>query len=142
MTGMDIFEISMALMDSINENSGEADTADNREYKVRAPYILQGIINELYPYSDTYNTEQTGRPLPLPFSTLDDPVDLDDYLCKSVAPYGLAAALLSGEDAAMTNFFRQIYESLKAGAARGVPKSSGDIQDIYGGIEYGYFSRW
>lgn len=57
-------------------------------------------------------------------------------------PYGLAAHLLLDENTNAAGFFQQRYEELKSQLARGLPRESEDIEDRYGGIEYGEFSRW
>jgi hypothetical protein len=75
-------------------------------------------------------------------SEIDDEIDLDDYICQSVLPYGLAAHLLMQEDLTSASYFQQRYEELKRDLERGLPTVSEDIEDVYGGIEYGEFSRW
>ena len=73
---------------------------------------------------------------------IEDVIDLDDYICQSVLPYGLAAHLLMQEDLTSANYFQQRYEELKRMLEKGLPTVSEDIEDIYGGIEYCEFSRW
>jgi hypothetical protein len=144
-TAQDVFEAAIALMDSQNEN-GEADTADNAEYKNRTLPILNLLRGELYPYSDTYETDENERPIATLIRRFDKPLDLDDYICQSVMPYGLAAHLLLAEDPATANFFQQRYDELKALLSRGFPAQSVDITDVYGsrgGIDpYNEFSLW
>ena len=133
-----VFELAMALMDELNESSGEADTRDTREYKNRTIPILNVLRGEVYPYSDTYarDVEQGKRPIcPIIINFTDD-IHLDDYICQTVLPCGLAAHLLMQEDPTGANFFQQRYEELKAMLARGMPSESVDIVDVYGG---GYF---
>jgi hypothetical protein len=70
-------------------------------------------------------------------------IDLDDYICRSVMPYGLAAHLLLDENPSTAGFFQQRYDELKAQLSRGLPAESEDIIDVYGGIEpYNEFGMW
>ena len=57
-------------------------------------------------------------------------------------PYGLAAHLLLDENPDVAAFFNQRYAELLSEYRRGIPAASEDIQDLYGGIEYGQFARW
>lgn len=143
-TAQRVFDITMGLIDEVNENSGETDTADTREYKVRTLLILNALRGELYPYSDTYDVETAGeRPIVSVIQDFDTPIDLDDYICQSVMPYGLAAHLLLDENPASASFFQQRYEELRNNLSKGLPKTTEAITDCYGvGFEYNEFSRW
>ena len=57
-------------------------------------------------------------------------------------PYGLAAHLLLDENPDVAAFFNQRYAELLSEYRRGIPAASEDIQELYGGIEYGPFARW
>ena len=46
-SGFDVFKSAMALMDEMDSN-------DYSEYCERSVNILNGLIQECYPYSDTY----------------------------------------------------------------------------------------
>ena len=127
----------------IRHDDGKADTSDNAEYKNRALPLLNILRGELYIFSDTYETDEDGRPIATIIRSFDKPIDLDDYICQSVLPYGLAAHLLLAEDPATANFFQQRYDELKQTLARGLPSKSEDIEDVYGsGSEYNDFSMW
>lgn len=143
-TAQRVFDITMGLIDEVNENSGETDTADTREYKVRTLLILNALRGELYPYSDTYNVETAGeRPIVSVIQDFDTPIDLDDYICQSVMPYGLAAQLLLDENPSAASFFQQRYEELRNNLSKGFPQDGEAITDVYGvGFEYNEFSRW
>ena len=143
-TAQRVFDITMGLIDEANENSGETDTADTREYKVRTLLILNALRGELYPYSDTYEVETAGeRPIVSVIQDFDTPIDLDDYICQSVMPYGLAAHLLLDENPASASFFQQRYEELRNNLSKGFPQDGEAITDVYGvGFEYNEFSRW
>lgn len=143
-TAQRVFDITMGLIDEVNENSGETDTADTREYKMRTLLILNALRGELYPYSDTYEVETPGeRPIVSVIQDFDTPIDLDDYICQSVMPYGLAAHLLLDENPASASFFQQRYEELRNNLSKGFPQDGEAITDVYGvGFEYNEFSRW
>lgn len=141
-TAQRVFDLTMALMDEMSE-SGATDTADTKEYKNRTLNILNVLRGELYPYSDTYLDAETGkRPIAIVIQNFTDEIALDDYICQSILPYGLAAHLLLDENPSSASFFQQKYDELKAGLARGMPKTSEDIEDIYGGFSHCEFGRW
>lgn len=146
-TAQNVFEAAIAVMDEQN-GQGVADHSDTLEYKNRTLKILNMLRGELYPYSDSYEViEGNGRPIAAEIVDFDTPIELDDYICQSVMPYGLAAHLLMAEDPTSANFCQQRYDELKNGLRRGYPSNgSEDIVDVYGsrgGISpYQEFSRW
>lgn len=140
-----VFEYAMTLMDELNESTGAADTADTKEYKNRTIAILNVLRGELFPYSDTYrDMEANGRrPICPIIGNFTEDVYLDDYICQSVLPYGLAAHLLMQEDPSSANFFQTRYDELKALLARGMPAESEDIYDVYSSyFPHNDFSGW
>ena len=144
-TAQRVFDIAMGLMDEVNETTGATDTSDTREYKVRTLLILNALRGELYPYSDTFPTPENGkRPIVGVIETFEDIIDLDDYICQTVMPYGLAAQLLADENPNVAGFLQQRYEELRDGLARGLPQEAGSIEDVYGVLWHPYneFSRW
>lgn len=141
-TAQEIFETAMGLMDELDD-AGRADTGDSREYKNRTLSILNLLQGELYPYSDTYRVEQAGkRPIAARIEDFTMPLGLDDYICRSVLPYGLAAHLVLDENPTLAAYCQQRYEELRATLARGLPAESEEVEDVYGGLGYGEFSRW
>lgn len=145
-TAQRVFDIAMALIDEVNESSGATDTADTREYKVRTLLILNALRGELYPYSDTYPApaEAGTRPIAPVIESFTDVIGLDDYICQTVMPYGLAAQLLADENPTLAGFLQQRYEELRNGLMRGLPQSAEAIEDVYGVWNHPYneFSRW
>lgn len=145
-TAQEVFNIAMGMMDEVV--NGLTDTGDTREYKDRTLLILNALAGELFPYSDTYSiVEQGKRPIVTPITDFVTAIGLDDYICKSVMPYGLAAHLLLDENPSSASFFQQRYEELLKGLRDGgIPTISEDIIDVYGpcgGIEpYNEFSLW
>lgn len=143
MTSQQVFELTMALIDSVNESTGDANITDNNEYKVRTLPIINILRVRLYPYSDTYkNTDDGERPvLPL-LTSLNDELGIDDGLAAGVLPYGLAYELLKDENTDVAGLMLQLFQELLEQYARGVPATFTTIDDVYGGIEHGEYSRW
>lgn len=139
----DVFDKAIHWLDEQNESTGATLTSDTKEYSLRTPNILNMYLNVVYPASDTYAQREDGkRPYLEPVTAMTDELDLDAYICMSVLPYALAAGLVKEENPAIANTALQIYaENLKA-AQNSLPSSVGDIENVYGGIEYGEFSRW
>lgn len=109
-TGNDVFDLAVHLMDEQNESNGNTRTQDTKEYEYRSLSILNVLLPELYPYSDTYpDSEDAKRPIAPLLTAMTQPIDLDDAICRGVLPYGLAAHLLLGEDDAKASFFNQRY---------------------------------
>ena len=144
-TARQVFNLAIALMDEMNENTGATDTTDTKEYKLRTPNILNVLCGELYPYSDTYTLNADGtRPVCPVIETIDSTIGLDDTLCATVLPYGLAAHLLLGENNVMAGFFNQRYEEMRE-KLKNVPASFTAIEDAYGSeyyTPYNNFGRW
>jgi hypothetical protein len=108
-----VFDSAIHLMDEQNETNGKTRTQDTKEYEFRTLSILNVLRNELYPYSDTYEVRTDGRrPVCVELTSMEQPIDLDDALCQSVLPYGLAAHLLLGENDTMASFFNQRYAEM------------------------------
>ena len=140
-----VFDKSMYLIDAQNESTGSTDNGDTTEYKVRTLGILNNLIDDVYPASDTFAISEDGkRPALDDLTDFSDEVRMDPYIVRSVLPCGLAAKLLSEENPTLADFFWQLYEQRLAKARAGVPAAFESIEDglPYGGIEYGEFSRW
>lgn len=146
-TAKAVFDRAMYLMDAQSESSGATVTSDTKEYQVRAVGILNNLLDAVYPASDTFATNESGkRPALDDIKTLDDELDLDARILRDVLPNGLAAKLLSEENPAQANYFQQCFEEELARAAAQIPAQFEDIDGaaggMYGGIEYGQFGRW
>lgn len=138
-----VFEKAMNLMDEVNESTGAADTADTKEYKNRTLPILNILRVECFFASDTYSVTKPGkRPVCREITDFESPIGLDDGICQGVLPYGLAAHLLLDENPDVAAYFNQRYQELLLQMKTSLPSEAQDIQDLYGGIEYGYFARW
>ena len=145
-TGKDVFQRAITIMDELNDE-GQYKYEDTEEYWNRTLSILNMLINELYPFSDTYKKNQEWqkgrRPVAAKLTDMENVIDLDDYCAGSVLPYGLAAHLLLQEDPSAAGFAQQRYEELKATLNIGLQAESEEIVDVYGGLEpYNEMSRW
>lgn len=142
-----IFDKAMYLIDAQNEGTGNTVNTDTREYQVRTIGILNNLLDEVYPYSETYPMPVDGtRPALEDITDFSDEPDLDAMLLRQVLPYGLAAKLLSEENPSLANYFQQLYEEALRRAMRrpGSFEAVGEDETSlpYGGIEYGQFARW
>ena len=140
-----VFDKATYLIDAQNESTGSTDNSDTTEYKVRTLGILNNLIDDAYPASDTFAISEDGkRPALDDLTSFSDEIKMDPYIVRSVLPCGLAAKLLSEENPTLADFFWQLYEQRLAKAREGVPASFESIEDglPYGGIEYGEFARW
>lgn len=141
-TVQDVFDIAVRLMDEQNESTGNTNTADTKSYAVRTPSLLNSILDQVYPASDTYRTGTAGkRPVCPKVSAMTDTLDLDERICTGVLPWGLAG-LLSDESSPRGDFFWQTFLERLAEAKASIPSEIGVVEDVYGGLEYGEFSGW
>lgn len=153
-TVQNVFDMAIHLIDAQNESTGGTNTVDTKEYALRTPNLINTLLDEVYPYSDTYpdTTDETvgSRPSLPSVTALEDYLDLDDYISRNVLPYGLAGLLLTEENPTEANFFWQTYlENLNTAKSRLPSDGIQAIEDVYGGnmvgwggIEYGWFGQW
>lgn len=142
-----VFDKAMYLIDAQNESTGATVTSDTQEYKVRTVGILNNLIDEVYPASDTFAYTESGKRPALPdIEGFTDELDLDARCVREILPLGLAAELMKDENPAISNYFRQRYEEALAAARNSVPASfesiDCDLGGAYGGIEHGEYGRW
>lgn len=119
MLAEDIFRITMAMIDEINDN-GTLDPNTTAEYRAKAPAILTMLQNELMGIENRYKSinEQIK---PVPIETLDQPVQLDDIKANTLLTNGLAAHLMLHEDTAKASFFQQRYEEMRNKYLKPIP---------------------
>lgn len=142
-TVQEIFDQAIRMMDEQNDSNGSTMTTDTREYALRTPDCLNSYINLVLPYSDTYHAAGNGKRTVHPkLSAMTDCVYMDDLICMSVLPRALAYELLRKEDPEQASAFYEDYERMLQQARSTLPSSIGEVENVYGGIEYGEFSRW
>lgn len=142
-----VFDKAMYLIDAQNESTGATLTSDTQEYRVRTIGILNNLIDEVYPASDTFAHTADGKRPALPdIVDFSDELDLDAKCVREILPLGLAAELVRDESAANTNYFRERYEAALERALNSVPATfesiDSDLGGAYGGIEHGEFGYW
>lgn len=71
------------------------------------------------------------RPVPTTITALTDTMQLDDVVCSTVIPCGLAAHLLLQENASVASYFNGRFEELKQIAGKQPPSASEPITNIY-----------
>ena len=129
----DVFDAAMSIMDELSD-SGKPQTTDTDEYKYRAVSIINTMIAELYPFSETKKAGKTASGW-RPVEEFDDTIsEIDNTLALGAMPYGLASALLTDENPEAS----EIVTMHKANAQC----SMGTVEDVYGGIEYSEFGSW
>lgn len=132
-----VFDKAIHLMDEQNENNGQTQTQDTKEYRLRTLSILNILRHEVYGYSDTYVTSLDGRRSVLPeILSFDQDLGMDDVVAQAVLPYGLAAHLLLEENPTMASFFNQRYQELMVTLAARKPAVYEDIRLEYGGVDW------
>lgn len=142
-TARAVFDKAMYLMDAQSESSGSTMTGDTKEYQIRAVGILNGLLDVVYPASDTFQHEDgVRRPALDDIADLNDELDLDARILRDVLPNGLAAKLLSEENPALANYFQQCFDEGLARAAAMKPAQFEDIDGSQNCIEHGQFGRW
>lgn len=131
----DVFDAAMGIMDELSA-SGEALTSDTEEYALRTPPIVNMLVSEL-----KMLTGERGDWLPV--ESMEDVVPVGDTsYALGALPYGLAANLLVDENPSAAGFYQQRYEEMRAYYLARMQAVTGDIVNVYGGIEYGEFGRW
>lgn len=119
MTCKEIYDITMALMDEMQDNATidqepKVDYPQNKDYQARTPGILTILQTQVTNYfkAKGMDVDTLER-----LVTMDDNVDLSDDICMGVLPYGLAARLLGQEDTQMSSDFSQLYNVALSDAA-------------------------
>lgn len=131
----DVFDAAMGIMDELSAD-GQSQTSDTQEYINRTPAIINMLVGELHMLMGNHDNW-------LPVTSLDDMIPTaDTNYALSALPYGLAANLLIDENPTAASFYQQRYEELRAIYLSRQQADVSDITNLYGGIEYGEFSRW
>ena len=140
-TVSDVFDVTMQLIDEVSD-TGATQTTDTEEYRNRTIGIMNILISECYPFSDEKDNTKLDSAWRAVEENDDSLKGIDNTLALGVMPYGLAANLLTDENPTAANYYQQRYEALLAVKRSRMQADVGEIENVYGGIEYGYFSRW
>ena len=146
MTVQKVYDAAIKLMNEQRDASGETMTPDTVDYKNRCIDILNSLIVKAFPYSDTfydgYDTlGENKKPTAPRVSAFTDTIGLDESI-SAILCYGLAARLEEKEDPAFARDMMAEFDEQLVLLARSTPTVSEPIEDLYGGNEWGQFSRW
>ena len=131
----EIFECAMALLDELGEDGGGFNSK-TEEYERRAPAILNSLIAE----ERTLLAREGDFE---PIEAMEDEVpEVEETYALGPMQYGLAAALVVDENPALAAFLQSRYEELRDRFVIRYCAVMEDIENWYGGLEYGSFSRW
>lgn len=137
----DVFDAAMSIMDELSD-SGKPQTTDTDEYKYRTVPIINTMIAELYPFSETKKAGKTASGW-RPVEEFDDTIsEIDNTLALGAMPYGLASALLTDENPEASDRFKRRYNEIVTMHKANAQCSMDTVEDVYGGIEYGEFGSW
>jgi hypothetical protein len=119
-TAREIFEQAIAIIDELSDNGTVSDT-QTREYRARAPFLLEMWQREM---GKVENTEITEK-----ISSLDDTVQITDGNCPSGAYYLAIHFAMADQNTDLADLCRIKYESLKREARK--PLEPTNIIDVY-----------
>lgn len=130
-----VFDMTMALMDELSA-TGQAQTNDTKEYEHRTPGLLNIMLAEMHLIAGDHEKWT-------PVETMEDTLSrVDDTYALGVMCYGLASKLLADENPTLASFCQQSYEEARDRYFARQAADCGEVENVYGGIEYGKFSRW
>lgn len=131
-TGRQVLETALHIM---NEDGSDS------TYETRALALLNSLIAECVTAGVGYNWDYTGDVEPL--EDLDAEIEaLDTRLCMAALPYGLAGLLYLDEDPARAGSWWSIYQERLVLCKRERPAEWEPIEDVYGGPDYRWTTRW
>jgi hypothetical protein len=118
-------------MDQVVNELGNASYQKDGFYKWENMKDL--YVNYLYEGTVRINY----RPIPTLLTTTTDLIQLDDVTARTLLPYGLAAELFKEENKDIASYCASRYSDLKASSMIRRPASEQQMQDVYGGFDYG-----
>lgn len=117
MTAQDVCDMALALIDA-------ADEADNEDYLMRAPAVVDVLQRELAFYEGATVTRCVKK--------LDDTLEISDDTASRIMPYGLAASFaLADKNGDMYADYSAMYRML----CRTIRGGETDTADEYGILE-------
>lgn len=119
MTARDVYELSLALVDEI-EDDGSISAEYAVSYEGKAPRIIDILQKELAFYEGALLTARIG--------SLDDVLEISDDTAMRIMPYGLAANFaLADKNSDAYSDYSYMYRSL----IRTIHADEKDISDEY-----------
>lgn len=142
-TVQDVFDRAVFLLDEQNEATGSTDTADTAPYRLRAVSLCNTLLGFVYPASDTFRVTQAGRrPVCRPAETPESTLAVDEQLCTSVLPWGMAALFVLDDDREKADFFWTTFLERIEASRRGIPCAVEAVEDVYGALGHGQDGAW
>ena len=144
MTGQDVFDGAIKLMNEQRDSDGETVISDTADYKNRAVTLINMLLVRAYPYCDTYRDaclEGDYRPVAEKIEALEDEIPMDEAV-SAVLCYGLAAKFTHQDDPGFARDMQSEFEDELAMLERKTPVTSEPITDVYSCNEYNEFGRW
>jgi len=124
----EVLNASLAMMDAMDADG------DASDYALRAPEIVNVLLAER---RRLLLADDTG----VRVRGLEDVVpEVSDDYAAAVLSCGLAAHLLLDENPYLSGYFLQRYQeqrNMHLGTAE-----AGEVEDVYGGLEFGGFGHW
>ena len=131
-TGRDVFDIAMVLIDEQDPRTGRTDGSENREYMVRSPGLLNLLMQEACEVCFHAGGIHATRKV----RDLGHALDLDDRVCTGVLPYGLAGLLVMEENPRCSGILLDTYKRLLETFRRSSSGATHErIDNAYGGFE-------
>lgn len=129
MLAEDIFTMTMAMIDEMNDN-GTLDPTTTAEYRSKAPSILTMLQNEIIGIENRYR-KQEEQIYPVPIQDLKQTVQVDNIKANTLLTNGLASHLMIHENKALASFFQERYEEMKGLYLKPIPFEIELKQDVY-----------
>lgn len=129
MLAEDIFTMTMAMIDEMNDN-GTLDPTTTAEYRAKAPAILTVLQNEIIGIENRYRSVKEYV-YPVPIEELEQSVQIDDIKANTLLTNGLASHLMIHENKALASFFQERYEEMKGIYLKPIPAKRENITDVY-----------
>ena len=131
----DIFNMTMAMIDEMNDN-GTLDPTTTAEYKAKTPAILTMLQNEIIGIENRYR-KKGDYVFPVAIEEFDQIVQIDSIKANTLLTNGLAAHLMIHENKALASFFQDRYEEMKVRYLKPLPGKREKIEDVYdSGLSY------
>lgn len=122
MTVKNIYLLSLALMNMTEDDADYEDSTILGMLSVMANEVLD-VSNSIAKRAGRNETQSVSV-----LKTMSENVPLDDKICQSVLPYGLAAKLMLEDDTTMASYFNAEYNQR---LAQYMKPASTSIEDVY-----------
>lgn len=129
MKAQKIYNIAMALMDEYLDN-GNVDMDSTKDYQARTPGILTQLSTIVAMEMRKYKADMQ---MPAEVTKITSDVELDDEICLTILPSGLAGRLLATEDVNLSNYYTTMFEEGMANYLRQYrePVKQIEREDVY-----------